>query len=1165
MLSKVVNSVATLRDYSRNLLISLTAVLRGRERPIIFVCHSLGGIVCKQALVLAHEDDHRYADILYATSAIVFFGTPHRGSKGADIGKMVGRVVNMCLRASQTAGLAGTIRNDLLTTLGSNSQALSDLAVSSRNRLRDLGIVTFHETETIPGLSELVVDQHSAIMEIPGEDIIPLFANHRTMCRFEGATDDGYSYTLKAIDRLARTALLSREMATKADRTSSNQSLSETEKSCMVLLNSIHLTEYKALLPTPVQGTCSWILSHPAYLTWIKAEESRVLWVTGEPGCGKTMLSAYLTDHLRLRHATASKPQVFFFFCDDKIKSQRDANALLRGILYQILQQHRKLIRHVKSRFEMDGPSLANSFPALWELFLKVAADSAPGTVGVIVDAIDECEVRTRNSFLKAMNQLVNERKDAHRQDRNYIKFLITSRPSLGNSHHLTELTENRLPIEQNQIIVSEDVKLVIRSRVGEIANKFQFDDEMKHYLEESLYTKSDQSFLWLNMVLQSLESSPRASKRDFERFINTFPQNLEATYGKFLSSIPPRDREDAEKFLHLLVAASRHLTLMELNVAFTIDQIHKSTVDLANDLQLSIRSTLQNFVGSFIRIKELDRSSKDDLIVSLIHQSAKEYLTDLALRSTDRVVQSLAVPLVDAALSMSQSCIRYLLMEEFKTDLFASERTSVESGSPNSSHFLPFTDSDTADSGGPLGLDDHLGLENFFKDSQELEEAQCALIAQEYRFFDYSATHWAEHYSLCEDVAPKSIREAVRQLTASSSCALTNWLKFYWIKNNIEYSFPDTFETIEVAAFFNLSLLLAEVIENANVRSETTKVRALFWAARMSSPDCMRILLQHGASPNSIGIDRQTPLTVSAQYGHLDAIQVLLDEPSTEVALRGKSGRSALSFAAANGHLDIVDVLLKRGAFSPDDQDNMHWTPLFWAVQGDYAGIVQLLLKQPSVNVNQVDKSGRSVLSWAAGEGARRALKILLKHPPVELNLKDAQGRSPLSWAAGNGQREAVSTLMHKTGVDKTTKDKDMRNVISWACQGGHTDTLRTLLKYGCGGVDDVDIDIWTPLLWSLFVRSPATIETLLSTRRVQIDRQDGYGRTALIWAASYGYLDVVQLLVSWNATVHIKNHGGHTAADVARLEGQIEVWEFLEAQQDRAVERSVDLRVGT
>ncbi|KAF2029167.1 hypothetical protein EK21DRAFT_68331 [Setomelanomma holmii] len=1159
------SSVATLQDYSRNLLSSLTAILEGKQRSIIFVCHSLGGLVCKQALVLAHEDDRLHGDILSATSGIIFFGTPHRGSKGADIGKVVARVANVCLRASQAAGIAGSIRDDLLTTLGSNSQALSDLAVSSRNRLRNLEIVTFHETETMPGLSELVVERHSAIMEVPGEDIIPLFANHRTICRFEGPTDDGYCYALKVIKRLARTALVNREMATKANRTSSNHNLlalSEIERSCMILLNSIYLAEYKAQLPRPVQGTCSWILSHPAYLTWLTAEETRLLWVTGEPGCGKTMLSAYLTDHLKLGRATHVKPQVFFFFCDDKIKSQRDANAILRGILYQILQQHRKLIKHVKSRFELDGPSLANSFPALWEIFLKIVADSTYGAIGVIVDAIDECEARTRKSFLNAMMQLVNEAQDVRRKPRNCIKFLITSRPSLGNSYNLTGVMKNRLSIDQNQGNVSEDVKLVIRSKVSEIANKFHCDDETRNHLEQVLYSKSDQSFLWLSMVLRSLEGSPKASKRDFERIINTFPPNLEATYSRFLRGISSEDQEDAGKILQLLIGGSRHLTLVEINIAFTIDQGHKSVADVLDDLQLSIRSTLQNIVGSFVRIKEVNKSSDEDSKVSLIHQSAKEYLTDLARHSTDNIVQSLAVPLVDAALSISQSCIRYLLLKEFQADIFASERTSLETSSPSSTLSLPVTDCDTMGLGGPLGLDDHLGLDTFFKDSQDVDEEQCNLISQKYKFFDYSATHWAEHYSLCEGIAPKSVREAVHRLIANSSCVLTNWLKYYWIKNNMEYSFPDSFEPIEVAAFFNLSMLLAEIVEKAEFGSEGRKVRALFWAARMSSLDCIRVLLQHGVNSNGTGMDRQTPLTISAQYGHLDAVHILLNDPCTDVTLIAKSGRSAISFAAGNGHLEIVEALLDRGAFRPDDQDNTRWTPLFWAVQGDYSSIVQLLLRQPSVDVNQVDKSGRSVLSWAAGEGARRVLKVLLRHTSVDLNLKDAKGRSALSWAAGNGQNEVVMTLLHKKGIDKATKDNDLRNAISWACQGGHTNTLRTLLKNECGGEDDVDVDTWTPLLWALFVQSPATVEALLSTGRVQIDRQDSYGRTALIWAASYGYLDVVQLLLSWKAALHIKNRGDHTAADVARSDGQIEVCEFLEAQLDKEAERSVDLQ---
>jgi Cdc6-like AAA superfamily ATPase len=168
----------------------------------------------------------------------------------------------------------------------------------------------------------------------------------------------------------------------------------------MVLLNSIYLIEYKAQLPRPVEGTCSWVLSHPAYLTWLTAEETGLLWITGEPGCGKTMLSSYLADHLRINHAASVKPEVFFFFCDDKVKSQRDASAILRGILYQILQQHRKLIKHVKSRFELDGPSLSTSFPALWELFLKIVAKLSSGVIGVIVDAIDECEYKPTASAL---------------------------------------------------------------------------------------------------------------------------------------------------------------------------------------------------------------------------------------------------------------------------------------------------------------------------------------------------------------------------------------------------------------------------------------------------------------------------------------------------------------------------------------------------------------------------------------------------------------------------------------------------------------------------------------------------------------------------------------------------------------------------------------------
>jgi hypothetical protein len=44
-----------------------------------------------------------------------------------------------------------------------------------------------------------------------------------------------------------------------------------------------------------------------------------------------------------------------------------------------------------------------------------------------------------------------------------------------------------------------------------------------------------------------------------------------------------------------------------------------------------------------------------------------------------------------------------------------------------------------------------------------------------------------------------------------------------------MEYPFLESFETINVAAFFNFSMLLAEIVERAEFGSEAKKNRALF------------------------------------------------------------------------------------------------------------------------------------------------------------------------------------------------------------------------------------------------------------------------------------------------------------------------------------------------
>jgi hypothetical protein len=78
---------------------------------------------------------------------------------------------------------------------------------------------------------------------------------------------------------------------------------------------------------------------------------------------------------------------------------------------------------------------------------------------------------------------------------------------------------------------------------------------------------------------------------------------------------------------------------------------------------------------------------------------------------------------------------MRYLLLQEFQSNVFAPGRTSFETSSPDSIVLFPFTDFDT-EGDSPLGLDDHPSLDNFFKDSQDMNDDQCLTIAQKYQFW---------------------------------------------------------------------------------------------------------------------------------------------------------------------------------------------------------------------------------------------------------------------------------------------------------------------------------------------------------------------------------------------------------------------------------------------
>ena len=79
-------------QHGGSLLEDLARARAGTERrPIIFVAHSLGGLIVKQALIESRKQIHHddLLDVYRSTVTIVFFGTPHRGSPDAGWGEIL--------------------------------------------------------------------------------------------------------------------------------------------------------------------------------------------------------------------------------------------------------------------------------------------------------------------------------------------------------------------------------------------------------------------------------------------------------------------------------------------------------------------------------------------------------------------------------------------------------------------------------------------------------------------------------------------------------------------------------------------------------------------------------------------------------------------------------------------------------------------------------------------------------------------------------------------------------------------------------------------------------------------------------------------------------------------------------------------------------------------
>lgn len=196
-----------LQSHAHTLVANLQAdrSLEGCDhRPIIFLCHGLGGILVKKALTYSWTRTSSHVEHLHSiyvsTYAILFFGTPHRDIDEdiwLELEEVNGTNYNHDMRPSE--GAHTVKRNDSTTLSEINDQFI--------NIEKDFRMYFFWEDmrTQFRGRSGLVVEQANAA-PILNSERSGINATHASMVRFSTPDSSDYRMVKAALTRYCRDA-----------------------------------------------------------------------------------------------------------------------------------------------------------------------------------------------------------------------------------------------------------------------------------------------------------------------------------------------------------------------------------------------------------------------------------------------------------------------------------------------------------------------------------------------------------------------------------------------------------------------------------------------------------------------------------------------------------------------------------------------------------------------------------------------------------------------------------------------------------------------------------------------------------------------------------------------------------------------------------------------
>jgi len=356
-----------------------------------------------------------------------------------------------------------------------------------------------------------------------------------------------------------------------------------------------------------LEASYNWILED--FNQWRDDKQSRLLWIEGSPGKGKTMLMCGIMKEL----SKSATDLLSYFFCQAGDERINNATAVLQGLLYMIIDQQPSLISNIrkKHRIRKTISESPNAYSVLSKIFKDILKDPSLKETYVIIDALDECV-----ADLPKLLELITQESSECSASR--IKWVVSSRPNIADIERTLRPggPRKKWNLDGNNYVepMARVVDMYIDRSVFKLAkhNKYdEYDKALQGKVRDKLRQKANGTFLWVSLVNKSLENVKSWNVLDR---VDEMPSGLIELYQRMLDQIQALGDGDAERcrlVLSTVTTAKEPLRLEELGA---LSGLPKEVAGKKNVVE-----ELVNMCGSFLTV-QYDS-------VYIVHQSANDFL----------------------------------------------------------------------------------------------------------------------------------------------------------------------------------------------------------------------------------------------------------------------------------------------------------------------------------------------------------------------------------------------------------------------------------------------------------------------------------------------------------------------------------------------------------